>query len=155
MSFVAVVPDLLASAATEAARFGSALSGATAAAAGPTATVLAAAEDEVSAAISALFSLHGKEFQQISAQAAAFHDEFVQALTASEVAYASAEAVNASPLQVLLDVINAPILQATGRPLIGNGANGADGTGSNGSPGGWLLGNGGAGGAGGAGQTGG
>ncbi|AHM07497.1 Pe-pgrs family protein [Mycobacterium tuberculosis variant bovis BCG str. ATCC 35743] len=32
----------------------------------------------------------------------------------------------------LLNSINAPVLAATGRPLIGNGANGAPGTGANG-----------------------
>src|ERR1700676_2929906 len=89
--------------------------------------VLAAAEDEVSAAIAALFSAHGQGFQALSAQAAAFHDSFVQALGAGAGAYTAAEAANASPLQALLDGINTPVQALTGRPLIANGANGAPG----------------------------
>ena len=50
--------------------------------------------------------------------------------------------------QDLIDAINAPIHGATGRPLIGNGANGARGPGQTAGPGGWLIGNGGAGGSG-------
>ena len=126
--------------------------------------MLAAAEDEVSAAIAAVFSAHGQGFAALGAQAAAFHEQFVQALTAGAGSYVSAEAANvaafmANPAQTigqdLLGVINAPFLTLTGRPLIGNGANGAPHTGQNGAPGGWLFGNGGAGGSGGAGGTGG
>ncbi|MGB9308924.1 MAG: PE family protein, partial [Mycobacterium sp.] len=124
MSFLMTVPDALSSAATDLADIGSTLNHANTAAALPTTGILAAAEDEVSAAIAALFSKHGAEFQSVSAQAAAFHDRFVLALTASKAAYGSSEAANASPLQAVLNVINAPFLAATGRPLIGNGANG-------------------------------
>ncbi|MCV6968042.1 PE family protein, partial [Mycobacterium bohemicum] len=42
-----------------------------------------------------------------------------------------------------LNMINAPSLALTGRPLIGNGAPGAAGSGASGAPGGWLLGDGG------------
>ena len=78
---------------------GSTISAANAAAATRTTGVLAAAEDEVSAAIASLFSSHGQEFQAISAQAAAFHSQFVQALSGAGSSYAAAEAANASPLQ--------------------------------------------------------
>ena len=131
---------------------------------GPTTGVLAAAGDEVSSAIAAAFSAYGQGFQALGAQAAAFHDQFVQALTAGAGSYVSAEAANAAaftanPLQTLqqdlLSLINAPSLALTGRPLIGNGANGAPGTGQNGAPGGWLIGDGGAGGSGAGGQNGG
>jgi hypothetical protein len=43
----------------------------------PTTGVVAAAEDEVSAAIALLFSNHAQEFQALSAQAGAFHTQFV------------------------------------------------------------------------------
>src|ERR1700739_1731009 len=157
MSFVIAAPEFLTAAATDLANIGSTLSAANAAAAVPTTGILAAAEDEVSAAIAALFSAHGQGFQALGAQAAAFHTQFVQALSAGAGSYAGAEAANvaaftANPAQTvqqdLLGVINAPFLAATGRPLIGNGANGAPGTGQNGAPGGWLLGDGGAGGSG-------
>ena len=90
----------------------------------------------MSAAIAAVFSAHGQGFQALSAQAAAFHDQFVQALTAGAGSYVSAEAANvaaftANPAQTiqqdLLGAINAPSLALTGRPLIGNGASGATG----------------------------
>ncbi|COU56359.1 PE-PGRS family protein [Mycobacterium tuberculosis] len=58
MSYVSVLPATLATAATEVARIGSALSLASAVAAAQTSAVQAAAADEVSAAIAALFSAH-------------------------------------------------------------------------------------------------
>src|SRR6201998_4574927 len=164
MSFVIAAPEFLTAAATDLANIGSTLSAANAAAAVPTTGILAAAEDEVSAAIAAAFSAHGQGFQALGAQAAAFHDQCVQALTASAGSYASAETANvaaftANPAQTieqdLLAVINAPTLALFGRPLIGNGANGAPGTGKAGGPGGFLIGNGGDGGSGGASQNGG
>ena len=60
----------------------------------PTTGVLAPAEDEVSAAIAAMFSAHGQGFQALSARAAAFHDQFVQTLTAGARSYVGAEAAN-------------------------------------------------------------
>ena len=95
MSFVFSAPAELAAAASDVARIGSQLGAAHAAAAGPTTAVLAAAEDEISAQIAALFSRHGLGFQQLSAQSAAFHDQFVQALRSGAGAYAAAE-TNAS-----------------------------------------------------------
>ncbi len=132
----------------------SALSAANAAAATQTTAVLAAGADEVSAGIAAVFSVHGQGYQALSAQAAAFHDQFAHALAAGAGSYASAEAAFASPLQSLLDAINAPFLTLTGRPLIGNGANRAAGTGANGGDA-VLIGNGGDGGTGGTNGSGG
>ena len=63
------------------ASIGSALTEANAVAAARTTGVVAAAEDEVSAAIAALFSGHGQLYQALSARVAAFHTQFVQALT--------------------------------------------------------------------------
>ena len=163
-SFVLASPDVLASASSDLAGIGSAIREANAAAAPSTTGILVAAEDEVSAAIAAVFSAHGQGFQALNAQAAAFHEQFVQALTAGAGSYASAEAANVAALtanpaqtvgQDLLNLINAPSVALTGRPLFGNGANGAPGTGQNGQAGGWLLGNGGAGGSGASGQNGG
>src|SRR5215469_8899837 len=148
MSFVVAVPEALGTAATDLASLGSTISSANAAAATSTTGVLAAAEDEVSAAIAAVFSAHGQGFQALGAQAAAFHEQFAQALTTGAGSYVGAEAANvaaftANPAQSiqqdLLNLINAPFLALTGRPLMGNGANGAPGTGQDGAPGGWLL----------------
>jgi hypothetical protein len=101
MSFVIATPELVTAAATDLANIGSTLNAANAAAASPTTGVLAAAEDEVSAAIAAVFSDHGQGLQALSAQAAAFHDQFVQALTAGAGAYLSTEAANASAVAAL------------------------------------------------------
>ncbi|MXO40449.1 PE family protein, partial [Mycobacterium kansasii] len=132
MSYVVVAPEIVVAAATDLTNIGSALSEASAVAAAPTTAILAAGADEVSAAIAALFGAHAQVYQALSAQAEAFHTQFVQALTAGAGAYASAEAASASPLQSLLDLVNAPTQAVFGRPLIGNGANGAPGTGANG-----------------------
>lgn len=60
MSFVFAVPEMVAATASDLASLGAALSEATAAAAIPTTQVLAAAADEVSAAIAELFGAHGQ-----------------------------------------------------------------------------------------------
>ncbi|ORC05160.1 hypothetical protein B1T48_22425, partial [Mycobacterium persicum] len=146
MSYLIAAPEALMAATTDLANLGSTIGAANGAAAANTTRLLAAGADEVSAAIAGLFGAHGQAYQALSAQAAAFHDQFVQALAAGANSYAAAEAASASPLQSLLDAINAPVQAATGRPLIGNGINGAPGSGANGGDGGWLFGNGGNGG---------
>ncbi len=100
---------------------GSSISAANASAASATTQVLAAGADEVSARIAALFGGFGLEYQAISAQVAAYHQRFVQALSTGAGAYASAEAAAAE--QIVLGVINAPTQALLGRLLIGDGAN--------------------------------
>jgi hypothetical protein len=99
MSFVGVAPDLLIAAATDLANIGDALSAARAAAAAPTTRIVAAAQDEVSTAIAEVFAAGGQQFQDLGAQAATFHDQFVQALTGSGGAYAGAESAAAAAVQ--------------------------------------------------------
>ncbi|OBI20874.1 lipase [Mycobacterium sp. E2327] len=98
----------MSAAATDVASIGSVVATANRGVAGATTEVLAAAEDEVSAAIAAVFSAHGQGYQALSSQAAAYHNWFVQALSGASGAYAAAEAANASPLalfeQALLGV---------------------------------------------------
>ena len=158
LSYVVAVPAMLAAASSDVAGIGSSLSAAHAASAAPTTAVIAAARDEVSAAIASLFSSHGQQFQALSTRAAAFHAQFVSALTRAAGAYAAAEAANASPLAAafqhdaaslsatvqhdVLAAINAPAQALSGRPLIGNGANGTASS-PNGGAGGILYGNGG------------
>ncbi|WP_204806979.1 PE domain-containing protein [Mycobacterium riyadhense] len=159
MSYLVATPDMLTTAAANAAAIGSSIRAANVAALAPTSTLMAAAGDEISAALASLFSGHAQEYQALSAQAAAFHEQFVKALSNASGAYAAAEAANATPLQILVDnvlgVINAPTNFLLGRPLIGNGTNGIPGTGQAGGDGGILWGNGGTGGSGGFGQRGG
>ncbi|MEK0510685.1 PE family protein, partial [Mycobacterium ulcerans] len=122
MTLVDVVPGMVQAAANDLAGLNTTLNAANAAAATQITTVVAAAQDEVSAAIAAQFSGHGLAYQQLSTQVGVFSDQFVAALSASASGYSAAEAANTGPLQQLLTLINAPLLAATGRPLIGNGA---------------------------------
>ena len=94
MSFVGVVPDIVAQAAGELESLGSTLSAANAAAA-PTTEVVALGLDEVSAAITALFNQQGLSYQALSAQAATFHSQFANLLNAGTVSYISTEISNA------------------------------------------------------------
>ncbi len=64
-------PHLIAAATTDVAEINSAIGAANAAAAGPTPGLVAAAQDEVSAAAAALFGGYGKEYQAVLKQAAA------------------------------------------------------------------------------------
>ncbi|WP_261860802.1 PE family protein, partial [Mycobacterium marinum] len=148
MSYLIAAPEMVAAAATDLASVGSSISAANAAAAAPTMSVLAAGADEVSAVVAALFDAHAQAYQSLSAQAALFHEQFVQALNTGAGSYALAEAASVSPLQDALNLINAPTQALFGRPLIGNGADGAPGTGQSGGNGGFLYGNGGNGGSG-------
>jgi hypothetical protein len=70
-------------------------------AAAPTVAVVPAAADEVSASIAQVFSQHAANYQGLAAQAAAFHEQFVQNLKTSAGWYAATEAANAAVLQPL------------------------------------------------------
>jgi hypothetical protein len=154
MSFVIAAPAIVTDAATDISSIGSTISEANAAAAAHTTGLLAAGADEVSSAVTALFSQHASAYQTLSTQAAAFHAEFVRTLNAGANAYAAVEAANATPLQNLEQGIQrlavfSPVLDLTGRPLFGPGTNGTTtvtGVGTPGGGGGWLIGNGGDGG---------
>jgi triacylglycerol lipase len=116
MSYVIAAPEMMTSAATDLATIGSDLSAAHTAAAAQTTGLLAAADDEVSTAIAALFSAHGQGFHRLSAQAAAFHNQFVQALNVGAESYASAEA---QAVNTLTNIFAAPAITpvpATGNP---------------------------------------
>lgn len=91
-------------AASDLANIGSTLSAANAVAAAQTTAVQAAAADEVSTAIAALFGWHAQTYQSLSAQATSFHDQFVQTLASSGTSYWSAEATNVE--QTLLNAID-------------------------------------------------
>jgi PE-PPE domain/PE family len=123
MSYLVAAPASLASAATDLANIAGTLEAANASAAVRTTGILAAAKDEVSAAIAALFSDHAQVYQAASAGAAAFHQQFMQALSASAGAYAGVEAANASQLQQLRAAVDA----ATANGLLaGPGATSAE-----------------------------
>ncbi|WP_415624238.1 PE family protein, partial [Mycobacterium intermedium] len=152
-TFVFVTPEVLGTVSADLNAIGSAISSANGTAARSTTSALAAAQDEVSVAISRVFEDYAGEYQALSGQAALFHERFVQTLTSGAGLYATAEAASADPLTALVGELQGlglfnfdPIKLLTGRPLFGNGADGAPGTGQAGADGGWLIGNGGNGG---------
>jgi hypothetical protein len=95
VSFVIALPELVQDAAQDLAGIGSSLADATASVSGPTTSIAAAAQDEVSVAIASLFGKFGQEFHALGAQAQAFHAEFVSSLNSGAGAYVSAEGANA------------------------------------------------------------
>lgn len=117
MSFLQATPEALATAASNIAGIGTEINSANAAAALPTTKLVAAAADQVSAEVAALFSAHAQGYQQLSAQVAAFHDKFVQMLGAGATSYATAERAAA---QTLANAAGAPTAQLLGQPLIGD-----------------------------------
>ena len=107
MSFVTAAPEELQAAARNLAGIRSMLAESSASAAGPTAGILAAAEDQVSAQVAAFFGAFGQGYQVISAQAQAFHEQFVNLLGAGAGAYLGTEVANAE--QSLLNAVNGPV----------------------------------------------
>ena len=137
-SYVIAAPDAFAVASGDLTGVGEAIEGAAAGAAPTTTKIVAAAADEVSAVVARFFGNYAQAFQALSAQATAFHAEFVRALSAAGAAYAAAEAANVSPLQALEQKaqslgVSALLDRLTGQPLLGNGAVGAAGTGATGA----------------------
>ncbi|MEY8018577.1 PE family protein [Mycobacterium servetii] len=98
MTSMLVQPQLMATAASDAAGIGAAIEQARAAAAAQTTGLVAAAEDEVSAATAALFGSYGEQYQAMMTQASAFHEQFVAALSGAGNVYAQAEASIAGTL---------------------------------------------------------
>ncbi len=119
--YVLTAPEMLATAAANLEGIRSAISTANAAAAGPTSGVLAAAGDEVSAAIANVFGAHSREYQAVIKQAAAFHAEFNAALAAAGSAYAETEAANTVAVSNALGAFNAPIETLLGQTPVGTG----------------------------------
>jgi hypothetical protein len=104
----------MAAAAKDLSSIGSTISAANAAATASTTDVLPAAADEVSTAVAALFGSYGRNYQSLGAQAAAFHEDFVNTLNAASDSYAQTEAANAS-------AVTAPGPAASVNLSVGNG----------------------------------
>src|SRR5271169_1188751 len=123
MTSLITQPQLMATAAANAAEINSAISAAKAAAAGPTTGLVAAAQDEVSAMTATLFGAYGQEYQAILQQASAFHEQFVAALSAAGNAYTEAEAANATAISGGLGAVTSPIQSLmSGAPNLGTAA---------------------------------
>jgi hypothetical protein len=96
MSYVTTHPEALDFAAGKLEGIGNAWEAQNAASATSTATVAPAAADEVSALQATQFSAYGNLYQQVSEQAMAIHQAFVQMLTTSAGSYGDTEAVNSA-----------------------------------------------------------
>ena len=118
MSFMFVTPGLIEDAAQDLTAIHSSLAEATTAVAGPTTGIAAAAQDEVSVAMASLFGGVGQEFQALSAQAQAFHAEFVNLMNAGAGAYVAAEGAAG---QTLMSAAAAPAQALLGGSVIGGG----------------------------------
>ena len=99
MSYVVAAPQAVKAAAKDLADLGSTIETANAIVGAPTAGELMVAADQVSAAVAAVFAEHAQAYQELGAQIAEFHGQFVQAVIAAGQAFAAAEADNASVLQ--------------------------------------------------------
>jgi len=109
-SFMSTSLGAFSAAAQDLTGIGSTIREANAAAAGSTTSVVAAAQDEVSEAISALFGSYGREYQALTAQTALFHDQFVQALTSGGNAYNNTEAASTTVLDTYDSITGADLV---------------------------------------------
>ena len=123
MAYVLTQPQAMATAAADVAAIGTTVDEATAAAAGRTTGVVAAAADEVSTAVATLFGAYGQEWQGLIARAAVFHREFAQTLATVGNAYATAEAASLAALTAPLRALSAslPTGSATSSAIGGTG----------------------------------
>jgi PPE-repeat protein len=96
MSFVTTQPEALAYAAGKLEGIGTSLAGQNASAAASTTGVAPAAADEVSALQATQFSAYGNLYQQVSAEATAINQAFVQMLGLSGDSYGATEATNSA-----------------------------------------------------------
>ena len=86
MSFLIASPETVATAASDLSGIGSAIRAANFTAALSTTSVVGGAQDEVSAAVSALFSNYGQEYQALSARAERTYRAKAEELQAKESA---------------------------------------------------------------------
>jgi PE family len=125
MAHVNVTPYAVDAAAGDLASVGSTINAANANAKAGTTGVQAPGGDSVSAFVVALFAAHAQAYQTAGAQAATYHDQFVQALRASAGSYARTEDTNVS-LQKTSGLGSGPGQTSAGH-LNGNSANGTAG----------------------------
>ncbi len=130
-AYLSVQPDVLSTAATDLVDIRTAVASAHAAAAGQITSLMAVADDEVSAATAALFSGYGREYLRVVAMASELHETFERTLTTSGLAYAETEVANAAATE--LSSIVAPMRSllggATSPSLAGSVVSGLAGTG--------------------------
>ena len=93
-----VSPELVATHAQDLTSLGSMVDAAHLAAVAPTTSLVPAAADEVSTAVTAMFSQFGATYHQAANQAGAFFSDFVHKVNTGALTYAAAEVGNAGHL---------------------------------------------------------
>ncbi|OBF82549.1 PE family protein [Mycobacterium sp. 852002-51163_SCH5372311] len=121
MSFLTAQPEELAAAAGKLGLIGSAFAAQNAAAAAPTTGVIPAAADEVSMLQASLFAAYGTLYQQVSGEATAMYDGFVNTLQTSAGTYEATEAANTSAAASPLSSVGAAALPAAAADPPGSG----------------------------------
>ena len=121
MTNLLVAPEIVTTTVADIENIGSTISAASAAAAAPTTGLLAAAADEVSAAIANLFGTHGQEFQALVGQVEAFQTSFQQTLAAAANAYVQTEAASAAAIPPFAANLTSLFLGPTGVPIPSEG----------------------------------
>ena len=122
MSFLTAAPEFVTAAAGDLADIGSMVGAANAAPALPTIGVVAAAADEVSTQIAMMFGAYAQRYQALSAQAAAFHNEFVSLMNDSALAYLTTEVANAEQnllTEVMPTAVGSGAATAAALPILG------------------------------------
>lgn len=114
MSFVTTHPEAMAVTATNLQAIGSAMTAQSAAAAAPTTGIAPAGADEVSVLQATQFAAYGQLYQQISAQAAAIQEMFVNTLRTSADSYGSTETANSAAATSTTGLGTATSLAAAG-----------------------------------------
>ena len=109
MSGLITQTEMISTAAADVGEINSTIGAAKSAAAGPTTGVVAAAADEVSAAVAKLFGSYAQDYQAILKQASVFHEEFAAALASAAHAYSAAEAANIAAISGALGRVGSPI----------------------------------------------
>ncbi|MDP7704521.1 PE-PPE domain-containing protein [Mycobacterium sp. TY815] len=117
MTNLLVAPEFITTAVTDIANIGSTVSAASAAAAAPTTGLLAAAADEVSAAIANFFGTHGQEFQSFVGQVEAFQSSFRQTLAEAANAYVQTEIASAAAIPPFPANLTSLFVGPTGVPI--------------------------------------
>jgi hypothetical protein len=104
-----VIIEALTQAAADVGNIETALEEANAVAVPPTTSVLAPGADEVSAAITALFNGHAQAYQELAAQAAAFHRQFATLLAQAGAAYQNTEQASEQLLRDTVTKVEQPL----------------------------------------------
>lgn len=122
MSFLTAQPEELTAAAGKLQTVGAQQAAQNAAAAAPTTSgLIPAAADEVSALQASLFAAYGALYQQVSAEATAMYDAFVNTLGLSAQTYAATESANSAAAALPAAVTDSPLADVANIVNIGVG----------------------------------